>query len=435
MAKKIRFSLEMKDGIEVRTLEDLCEHFSLERVLFYLSEGKLVTWLRDRYLDDKADAISELSSDDPKLSKKICQIFDVAYDETLEIDMEAVAERKRKMRLLDDYASDEKFYEVVDNIAFEQDDLYDLLDEGAETIYLCGERFSIPLSKKNVRYIGVNNPTVVINAKEEFDFEKEGISFEDIQFDEKYRKIVGSKVENSSKEKDQIILYDRSKKCYIDKDANIAFCQKDLRDLIDKGATTIYLCRVGKQSVFGTRFKQYEFRIPLNKEIRYIGINAPIIVIDSKQVINFEDKGIIFEGNILFDENYQGLLYYSDDLVNDAAKKNYEVMKIEQLKNNKQELDNYMYFSEICKNWYGKNDKPYQYYTDYNNYFKSTYRVCLEKHPDAKLATEDVYKLYFYIRDSSYNIKELSVKTLYDWIGRYRKNPRVSSEDIEIDLG
>lgn len=60
MVKKIRFPLEMKDGIKVRDLEELRENFSLERILFYLADGKLEIWLRDRYRNDLVDAISGL---------------------------------------------------------------------------------------------------------------------------------------------------------------------------------------------------------------------------------------------------------------------------------------------------------------------------------------------------------------------------------------
>ena len=54
MAKKIRFPLQMKDGAAVRTLEELREHFDLESVLGYFSDGKLKTWLADRYYDEMA---------------------------------------------------------------------------------------------------------------------------------------------------------------------------------------------------------------------------------------------------------------------------------------------------------------------------------------------------------------------------------------------
>ncbi|MCD8105015.1 MAG: hypothetical protein LUF35_08460 [Lachnospiraceae bacterium] len=47
MAKKVRFPLEMEDGVEVCGVEELREHFSLERVLAYIADGKMLTWLRD----------------------------------------------------------------------------------------------------------------------------------------------------------------------------------------------------------------------------------------------------------------------------------------------------------------------------------------------------------------------------------------------------
>lgn len=190
MAKKIRFPLELRDGIEVRDMEGLRENFSLEQILFYLANGKLETWLRDRYMDDIADAILELDREDTEFNKKLCEIFEVEYTEDNETDLEKMMERKRKLELLEGFTDDKGIFDVVDQVAFDQDDLYDLLDEGESIIYLCGERFSIPLGKKEITYIGVNKPTVIISSKEKVDFEEKGISFENIQFDEKYQTIL-----------------------------------------------------------------------------------------------------------------------------------------------------------------------------------------------------------------------------------------------------
>lgn len=190
MAKKIRFPLEMKDGIEVRDMEGLRENFSLERVLFYLADGKLETWLRDRYLDEVADAVMALDREDVSFNRRLCEIFEVGYDGEEEADLESAVERKRKLELLSEYTDDEHFTQVVDQIAFDQDDLYDLLDEGENVIYLCGERFSIPLGKQGISYIGVNNPTVVISSKDKVDFAEKNISFNNVRFDEKYLKII-----------------------------------------------------------------------------------------------------------------------------------------------------------------------------------------------------------------------------------------------------
>lgn len=190
MAKKIRFPLGMKDGIEVRSIEELRDNFSLEQVLSYLSNGKLETWLRDRYLNEIADAVSELDQEDDELGKKICNIFEVEYVDEDEVDIELLKERQRRTELLQNFTDEEKFFEFVDKIAFEQDDIYDLLDEGEVVIYLCGDSFSIPLSEKGINYIGVNNPIVVISSKDKVDFEGKGILFENVRFDEKYQKIL-----------------------------------------------------------------------------------------------------------------------------------------------------------------------------------------------------------------------------------------------------
>lgn len=196
MAKKIRFPLVMGNGIEVRTLEELQENFSIEKVLAYYTDGKLITWLRDRYLDDIADAISELNKDDPDFTLKICNAFGVEYNE--EVDMEALEEKNRKLSLLKQYTDKKDYFDVVDDIAFNQDELYDLLDEERHTIYLCGDKFSIPLAKKEIKYIGVNNPVILINSKEIIDFTEKNIELIDVEFDEAYQSLINNSKENDS---------------------------------------------------------------------------------------------------------------------------------------------------------------------------------------------------------------------------------------------
>ena len=184
MAKKVRFPLEMENEVQVRTMEELRENFSLPKVLSYLKEGKMVVWLRDRYVNDIADAVENLDIQDEELAKKLCEIFEVAYDETTEEELEKAAEREERIQKLRKYTDDKQYEKVIDNVAFDQDELYDLLDEDAETIYLCGERFSIPLAKTGVTYIGINNPVVVIDSKVEVDLNEKGIILQQVTYDE-----------------------------------------------------------------------------------------------------------------------------------------------------------------------------------------------------------------------------------------------------------
>lgn len=190
MAKKIRFPLDMGNGVEVRTLEELQENFSLEKVLGYYADGKLITWLRDRYMDDIADALEKLDKDMADFSAKVCEIFNVEYSED-GVDIKTIEERNQRLALLKEYTEEQQFIDVIDDIAFDQDNLYDLLDEDKTTIFLCGKKFSIPLSKNGICYIGINTPEVVINSKEKINFTEREIQFKDVKFDQQYQNIIG----------------------------------------------------------------------------------------------------------------------------------------------------------------------------------------------------------------------------------------------------
>lgn len=163
MAKKIRFPLVMADDTEVRDLDELREHFDLEAVLGYYESGKLLTWLRDRYLEDEADAVEELDKSKSEFQQQLCAIFGVDY--TAPVDQEAVVRRQERLKKLRTFTDEEEFIDHIDQMAFDQEELADLLDEGVETIYLCGAGFNIPASKKNKRYIGVNSPSAHISGK------------------------------------------------------------------------------------------------------------------------------------------------------------------------------------------------------------------------------------------------------------------------------
>lgn len=186
MAKKIRFPLKMKNGAEVRTLDELKENFDLESVLGYFTDGKLSTWLADRYYDEKAEAVAVLSADMPDLNAKLCEILEVEYEaETDETDLEYIQRRSEKLKILSSVTADQDILKNIDLVAMNQDELYDILDEGSNKVYLYGDKFEIPFGKKNISYIGVNEPLVIIDkSKYAEDFEDSGIVFKNVKFEE-----------------------------------------------------------------------------------------------------------------------------------------------------------------------------------------------------------------------------------------------------------
>ena len=137
MARKIKFAMKMRDDVEVRTLSELKEHFDLERVMTYYLDGKLDTWLADRYYDELYDNIQELDRDAPDLGRRLCELFGVDYEDDA-LSVEEIEERNRKISLLKEITDDEEIIENIDSVAFSQEELADLLDEGRTRIYLCG---------------------------------------------------------------------------------------------------------------------------------------------------------------------------------------------------------------------------------------------------------------------------------------------------------
>ena len=276
MAKKIRFPLEMENGIEVRSMEELRNNFALGRVLEYVQNEKLVIWLRDRYENNIADAIAELDKMDPELPRKVSEIFDIPYDEKTEDDLKQAAERAERIKRLKEFTDEKQYADKIDNVAFDQDELYDLLDEEVNEVYLCGDRFAIPVSVKGISYKGINNPVVVIDSKTEVDWLDKEILLEAVRYDDKYQAVVDSA--NATKE----VLYEK------------------LVETVKKQAS-------GKISIGSAPEKTYlSFMIPVPK--RESAKKMYILAKDAIENLNYDaDADIIVMKKLVHDNSLIGL--------------------------------------------------------------------------------------------------------------------------------
>lgn len=186
MPPRVKFPLDMGNGVLVRNIDELKENFNAEKVTEYFLNGKLLIWLNDRYYDEEAEQVDTLSSEADKslLSEKLCGIFGIETEDS--IDVEALERRRERLEKLRSVTSDDAILSNVDYVAFSQEELGDLLDEGAEVIYLCGEKFRIPFSVHNKKYIGINTPVIDISTKSDrIDLKKCGIVVENCDFSEK----------------------------------------------------------------------------------------------------------------------------------------------------------------------------------------------------------------------------------------------------------
>lgn len=162
-------------GADIRNLEDLRRNFDLNAAIDYFKSGELLTWLEARYYDDEADAISKIGVGDDLAAQKICAALGVEFNDN-------PARLNEKISRLRQLTADEKIIANAAVTALNQEDLADLLDRGARTIYLCGENFSVPIRVRDKNYVGIlSTPTIKIRANSQADLDAQNIRFENVR--------------------------------------------------------------------------------------------------------------------------------------------------------------------------------------------------------------------------------------------------------------
>lgn len=195
--RRIKFALELKDGEEARSMEELRAYFDIEKIIGYYQDGRLLAWLEDRFCNTEAEEIRKLTGNEANLGEQLCRIFHVEHTTNLKeyTDVDVISRRKERLDSLKQYTDNPTILEDVDLIARNQKELEELLQSGQLTdrIYLCDNifRFSLDmLNRKNIHYVGIGKNVVVsIASLEPVFFESLGISFDNIRFDESYEKL------------------------------------------------------------------------------------------------------------------------------------------------------------------------------------------------------------------------------------------------------
>ena len=165
---KEKFLMIFKKDIEINTLTDLRKNFDFKKVMAYFQNKKLVQWLDDRFYADEADAINAIKPTDKYAPQKICDILGVDYEEYREEldDAETVAWRQKRRTHLKKYTDNPEIIKKIDTVAFDQDDLEDILSDTPtpNIIYLCDNFFRFPsgiLRKSFITYIGIGDDVKV----------------------------------------------------------------------------------------------------------------------------------------------------------------------------------------------------------------------------------------------------------------------------------
>ena len=176
MSKKKKNNLILY-GIEIKKLEDLQLHFDMAKVLEYFTNGQLGEWLDSHYYENEAEKIEQLSKTDPDLEEKICKIIGVNPSEYVD----SFIMRDEKIAKLKEYTDDPVILANWKNVALNQEDLIDLLDQKVDIIYLVNNTFTISLRQKGKTYIGVGDVVAVVRRDDLVDFDSLNISFKNVQ--------------------------------------------------------------------------------------------------------------------------------------------------------------------------------------------------------------------------------------------------------------
>lgn len=183
MPRKAKFSLEMLNGIKVSSLMYLKEYFSAEKVLEYYYDGRLVRWLKDRGYQKEASLIQNLDDSSPDVMVDICHILSINYGGNMKIQNPAFQKRvAEKKILLKQLTVNKSWLDAVARVAFNDDDVKEILGMGYRAIYLCGRKFHIPTEYQNIGYAGICGfiPEIVIDFINREDMLEAGIHFENV---------------------------------------------------------------------------------------------------------------------------------------------------------------------------------------------------------------------------------------------------------------
>lgn len=185
--KRIKFPLIMKNGAEVRDLEELKENFNLESVAEYFSNGKLEKWLENNYYDDILEDIRQLDSEAEDFAKQLSEAFGVEWKGEDAKDLKRLMRQTHLKEKLKPYFSEDEL-EGMEYIADTQEELEAFVKQGKSPVYLYGETFTIRKWMEHMECIGIQEPTVELEITDAAKYKEKEIRLSKVAFADKEMK-------------------------------------------------------------------------------------------------------------------------------------------------------------------------------------------------------------------------------------------------------
>lgn len=177
--KKIKFPLEMKNGKQVRELEEFQEYFDLAKAVEYFSSGRLQEWLKNSYNDDILEEIDGLTGQEDDFVEQFTRALGVEGCAE-KIDVREEMEKAGTMEKLKQFYPEKTAEELLPSAADSQERVERLLAKGRRKIHLLPGKYRIPANARSVTFAGIQNPEIFLEAEDRGAFVRQKNRFSDI---------------------------------------------------------------------------------------------------------------------------------------------------------------------------------------------------------------------------------------------------------------
>lgn len=180
----------MKDGVMVRTIEELRQHFDAEKLLLHFMNGKLQKWLSERHYSKYVEDIEKLDINDDILTE-LCGVLEIdCSGVSTPLDISKVEKKNEKLTQIKKYTDSKEVLDNLHLVAMNQTEFETMLKSNSKTIYLFGKVFTCPDNLSDITIEGINNPTLILKTTKVIDFKKVKVVLRNITFDSAYQQLI-----------------------------------------------------------------------------------------------------------------------------------------------------------------------------------------------------------------------------------------------------
>ncbi|MGO4373563.1 hypothetical protein [Paenibacillus sp. 2TAB19] len=187
LKRNIKFAIVLSNGMQIRTLEELIENFEVDTIVGYYLDGRLKTWLMQRFYTSQLQLLQNINEHNDSLHLEIAKVFGVNIED-VSFNSRQYFEKRSKLEVINKYTTDQVILENYEYVAVSQSELDTLLEKMTNSnnsiVYLLDDAstiFNISHNISNIIYIGVNNPTVILKESYSFDAKGNNIVFQNVK--------------------------------------------------------------------------------------------------------------------------------------------------------------------------------------------------------------------------------------------------------------